>query len=55
MARFASCSFLPAPFRWWIPRHLNAHDDLTWQMLAGGDASRAEWFEKLKTLSGVTG
>jgi hypothetical protein len=33
-------------------RHLKAHDDLTWQMLAGGDASRAEWFEKLKTPSG---
>ena len=33
-------------------RYLNAHDDLAWQMLADNDASRAEWFEKLKTPSG---
>jgi hypothetical protein len=32
--------------------HSNAHDDLAWQMLADNDASRAEWFEKLKTSSG---
>jgi hypothetical protein len=29
-----------------------AHDDLAWRMLAGGDTSRTEWFEKLKTPSG---
>jgi hypothetical protein len=32
--------------------YLHAHDDLAWQMLAGGDASRAEWFETLRTPSG---
>jgi hypothetical protein len=33
-------------------RHLHAHDDLAWRMLADGDVSRAEWFETLKTPSG---
>ena len=31
---------------------LHAHDDLAQRMLAGGDASRAEWFEMLRTPSG---
>jgi hypothetical protein len=33
-------------------KYLHAHDDLARQMLANGDRSRAEWFEKLKTPSG---
>jgi hypothetical protein len=33
-------------------QQLRAHDDLAWRMLAAGDASRAEWFEKLRTPSG---
>ena len=31
---------------------LHAHDDLARRMRAAGEASRAEWFEKLKTPSG---
>jgi hypothetical protein len=31
---------------------LHAHDDLAWRLLADGDESRAEWFERLKTPAG---
>ena len=33
---------------------LHAHDDLALRMLAHGDASRAEWFETLRTPSGAS-